>query len=84
MNDEIAKELVEIARELTAGSETARDALYSHKSSLKQLGRDVMTIRNELREQGLDKEADLFFLKAHDALGELNKLFTKAERAGGL
>lgn len=64
-----------------ASSETARQSLYTSKGSMKHIENDVMSIRDELRAMGYEREADAFFMKAHDALSDLRKLFTKAEKA---
>jgi len=72
-------EVVKLAKELTAGSETARDALHSLGSSMKHLYSDLLKVREELREQGFDREADGIFLDAKRAFDDLKRVLLRAE-----
>ena len=83
--EKIAQELVKLAKELTAGvsknagSETARDALHTPKGSVHQLYSDLVKVREELREQGFDRQADIIFLDAKRAFDDLKRVLLRAE-----
>lgn len=74
----IAKELVKMAKELTAGSDTAGRLLYTRNSSIGMLMSDIDKVREELREQGFDKEADKIWLDAVRSLKDLKKVLKEA------
>ena len=81
LNDEvISASFSKLTRRVSAGSETARDALYTLKGSLKQVKADIAAIRSELRENGSDREADSFYMDALSAYNELVEAFKDAER----
>jgi len=78
-NVKIAGELVRLAKSLTSGSETARDSLHTSKGSMSHLYSDLLKIRDELRKEGFDREADGIFLDAKRAFDDLKKVLIRAE-----
>ena len=55
------------------GSEKARDALFTPKGFTKSVKSEIVAIREEMRSNGLDREADSFYSDAMDGFNKLVK-----------
>jgi hypothetical protein len=77
MNREaVAQELVKIAKSLNAGIDLAIER-HRVMQSVKELGREIVRFRENMRNTGLDRESDQFYLEATDLLNKFSPLLDK-------
>lgn len=60
--------------------DTATDLLFKQGSPLRQLEKALVKIREDMRNEGKDREADMFYLDAKKHYQELLKVIRKASR----
>ena len=82
--EKVAEKLIELAqllsgkgRKIRSGSNELNKMLYELERDSKELQKKILEIRSELRDEGKEAEADMFFLDATRILSDFKRLLKK-------